>query len=322
MTHRDINCGYYMVRLAASFRGSCLTSPLPCCSPRDRFPFFYSQKGKKDLFNRQKLIFASDPDAGENATLVYRIRAGDPFDMFQLDSRTGDLSVAKDYSSTGQYMGQYLLFLEASDCGSPRRFSEAQLLIHMDDSEPLGRVERDIFGFPIRSAGRGVAGASSRSMNLYIIAAIIVASFVISSVLLVAICLVVRRARTLEHGQGGRYPGDGGNGLQNGSIFHDGGLGNGYLKSVPLSLPHTKYTTCDPLEEDYKVYEQSSSRPNQQHRRIIFQASSFFKTNAFEHFSKRSKNLRKNLCKQFLANFLIRHLNKGNGERWYQTSCL
>lgn len=181
--------------------------------------------------------------------MVYRIRAGDPFDMFQLDSRTGDLSVAKDYSSTGQYMGQYLLFLEASDCGSPRRFSETQLLIHMDDSEPLGRVERDIFGFPIRSAGRGFAGASSRSMNLYIIAAIIIASFVISSVLLVAICLVVRRARTSESGQGGRYPGDGGNGLQNGSIFHDSGLGNGYLKSVPLSLPHTKYTTCDPLEE-------------------------------------------------------------------------
>ncbi|KAM7539985.1 hypothetical protein Aperf_G00000038949 [Anoplocephala perfoliata] len=197
------------------------------------------------------VIFASDPDAGENASLIYRIRAGDPFDLFQLDSRTGDLSVAKEYSSTGQYMGQYLLFLEASDRGSPRRFSEAQLLVHIDDSEPLGRLERDIFGFPIRSSGRGIGGVSSRSMNLYIIAAIIIASFVISTVLLVAICLVVRRARTSENGRSGRYPGErGGGGLQNGSIFHDGGLGNGYLKSVPLSLAQTKYATCDPLEEE------------------------------------------------------------------------
>lgn len=147
-------------------------------------------------------------------------------------------------------MGQYLLFLEASDRGSPSRFSEAQLLIHVDDSEPLGRLERDIFGFPIRSSARGIGGVSSRSMNLYIIAAIIIASFVISAVLLVAICLVVRRARTSEHGRGGRYPGEGGGGgMQNGSIFRDSGLGNGYLKSVPLSLAQTKYATCDPLEE-------------------------------------------------------------------------
>lgn len=146
-------------------------------------------------------------------------------------------------------MGQYLLYVEAADRGSPRRHSEAKLLIHMDDSEPLGRIERDIFGFPIRSAGRGVGGANSRSMNLYIIAAIIIASFVISTVLLVAICLVVRRARGSEHGSGGRYPTDGGNGLRNGSIFHDTGLGNGYLKSVPLSLTQTKYSNCDPLDE-------------------------------------------------------------------------
>ncbi|CDS41240.1 protocadherin 1 [Echinococcus multilocularis] len=155
-------------------------------------------------------------------------------------------------------MGQYLLFLEAADRGSPRRSSEAQLLVHMDDSEPLGRVERDIFGFPIRSSGRGgssVGGAGSRSMNLYIITAIIIASFIISSVLLVAICLVVRRARTTEqNGRGvGRYCGggrDGGGGLQNGSIFRDTNIGNGYLKSIPLSLSQTKYTTCDPLDED------------------------------------------------------------------------
>ncbi|VDK34048.1 unnamed protein product [Taenia asiatica] len=156
-------------------------------------------------------------------------------------------------------MGQYLLFLEAADRGSPRRSSEAQLLVHMDDSEPLGRVERDIFGFPIRSSGRGgsgIGGASSRSMNLYIIAAIIVAAFIISSVLLVAICLVVRRARTTEqNGRGaGRYCSggrrDGGGGLHNGSLFHDTSIGNGYLKSMPLSLPQTKYATCDPLEED------------------------------------------------------------------------
>ncbi|EUB64682.1 Protocadherin gamma-A3 [Echinococcus granulosus] len=203
-------------------------------------------------------IFASDPDAAENASLIYRIRAGDPFDLFKLDPRSGELSVAKDCSSSGQYMGQYLLFLEAADRGSPRRFSEAQLLIHMDDSEPLGRVERDIFGFPIRSSVRGgssVGGAGSRSMNLYIITAIIIASFIISSVLLVAICLVVRRARTTEqNGRGvGRYCGggrDGGGGLHNGSIFRDTNIGNGYLKSVPLSLPQTKYTTCDPLDED------------------------------------------------------------------------
>ncbi|VDM23802.1 unnamed protein product [Hydatigera taeniaeformis] len=209
-------------------------------------------------------ILASDPDAAENASLIYRIRAGDPFDLFKLDPRSGELSVAKDYSSSTQYMGQYLLFLEAADRGSPRRSSEAQILVHMDDSEPLGRVERDIFGFPIRTSSRGgssVGAASSRSMNLYIIAAIIVASFVISSVLLVAICLVVRRARTTEqNGRGvGRYCGgsgggrDGSGGLHNGSLFRDTNIGNGYLKSMSLSLPQTKYATCDPLEEGERI---------------------------------------------------------------------
>ena len=162
--------------------------------------------------------------------------------------------MAKDYSSTGQYMGQYLLFLEAIDRGSPQRSCEAQLLVHMDDSEPLGRVERDFFGFPIRSSGRVSGGASSKSMNLYIIAAIIVASFVISSVLLVAICLVVRRVRATEQNRRGgeRCCGGGSRGdesIPNGSIFRDADIGNGYLKTVPMSLSQTKYAICDPLEE-------------------------------------------------------------------------
>ncbi|VDD77015.1 unnamed protein product [Mesocestoides corti] len=191
-------------------------------------------------------VLASDPDACENGTVVYRISAGDPFDLFQLDPQSGELIVAKEYNSG--HIGQYLLFIEASDSGSTRLTKETKLLVQMDDSEPLGRVERDIFGFPIRAGSRNV---SSRNLNLFIIIAIIIGSFVISTVLLFAICFVVKRARR-EHvdGENRYHPVMGAPGqLPNGSILHDG-VPNGFIKSVPLSLAQTKYLTGELMDED------------------------------------------------------------------------
>ncbi|VDL96097.1 unnamed protein product [Schistocephalus solidus] len=184
-------------------------------------------------------VSAYDTDAEENGTVNFRIRAGDPFDLFQINSETGDLFVAKTYTSG--FLGNYLLFIEASDRGSPSLTSEAKLLIIVDDSPPLGQVERDIFGFPLSLFSSDAAG--SRSMNLYIIIAIIVASFVISTVLLVAICLVVKRARRDTRYQQVNQAGA----IYNGAVGTDL---NGFIKAIPAPITTSSYTRSDTVEDE------------------------------------------------------------------------
>ncbi|VDN09657.1 unnamed protein product, partial [Dibothriocephalus latus] len=184
-------------------------------------------------------VSAYDTDAEENGTVRFRIRAGDPFDLFQINSETGELLVAKPYTSG--FLGNYLLFIEASDCGSPSLTTEAKLRIIVDDSPPLGQVERDIFGFPLSLFSSDAA--ASRSMNLYIIIAIIVASFVISTVLLVAICLVVKRARRDTRYQQVNQAGA----IYNGAVGADG---NGFIKAIPIPITTSSYTRSDTVEDE------------------------------------------------------------------------
>ncbi|KAL7062262.1 hypothetical protein AAHC03_0646 [Spirometra sp. Aus1] len=184
-------------------------------------------------------VSAYDTDAEENGTVRFRIRAGDPFDLFQMNSDTGELFVAKPYTSG--FLGNYLLFIEATDRGSPSLTSETKLRIIVDDSPPLGQVERDIFGFPLSLFSSDAA--ASRSMNLYIIIAIIVASFVISTVLLLAICLVIRRARRDTRYQQVNQAGA----IYNGAVGTDM---NGFIKAIPIPINSSNYTRSDTVEDE------------------------------------------------------------------------
>ncbi|KAL7062263.1 hypothetical protein AAHC03_0646 [Spirometra sp. Aus1] len=156
-----------------------------------------------------------------------------------MNSDTGELFVAKPYTSG--FLGNYLLFIEATDRGSPSLTSETKLRIIVDDSPPLGQVERDIFGFPLSLFSSDAA--ASRSMNLYIIIAIIVASFVISTVLLLAICLVIRRARRDTRYQQVNQAGA----IYNGAVGTDM---NGFIKAIPIPINSSNYTRSDTVEDE------------------------------------------------------------------------
>lgn len=149
--------------------------------------------------------------------------------------------VSKQFNSG--HLGQYLLFIEVSDNGSPSLTNEAKILVTVDNSEPLGQVERDFFGFPILSmiTGDGRSGSTNRNFNLYIIVAIIVASFVISTILLVAICFVVKRARRENRSYYEPVH------QIRGSMLPEG---NGFIKTAPLSVIPSSYARNDAVEDE------------------------------------------------------------------------
>ncbi|KAL3312172.1 bahd acyltransferase [Cichlidogyrus casuarinus] len=140
--------------------------------------------------NREKPnLSAFDPDARENGTISYYIQSGNGAKLFNLDPTSGALTVARSLSSSG--MGKHLLDLRALDGGEEQRYENAQLMIIVDDSEPKAPPEIQ-------------TNMENRRINLFIIIAIVVASFVISTILLTSICLVMRKARH-DNSRNGRF---------------------------------------------------------------------------------------------------------------------
>ncbi|THD20077.1 hypothetical protein D915_008870 [Fasciola hepatica] len=100
-------------------------------------------------------------------------------------------------------LGEYNLYLEARDGGYPFKSTMARLIIEVDESVPKGLLGPDLFASRVNSLfDSGVAG---HKFNLYILIAIVVASAVISALLLFSTFFLLRcsrRARSCRHVSG------------------------------------------------------------------------------------------------------------------------
>ena len=89
------------------------------------------------IYNIYKFITlqASDLDLNENAEIGYSITAGDPNNMFTIDTATGDLSLNQplDYESMDPASsGRYTLTVTARDAGVPQLSSGVTVVITVE----------------------------------------------------------------------------------------------------------------------------------------------------------------------------------------------
>lgn len=75
------------------------------------------------------IVKASDSDRGENATIVYRIVSGNHKNQFQIDKKSGEIFLVREF--TAQDVGQHFLFVSASDGGNPPRRKSAKLILNI-----------------------------------------------------------------------------------------------------------------------------------------------------------------------------------------------
>ncbi|KAA3671555.1 uncharacterized protein DEA37_0012805 [Paragonimus westermani] len=136
-------------------------------------------------------LYATDDDAGDNGTINYFIKSGNSENYFLLDQYSGTIQIGADLS--GYAVGEYMLHLEARDCGHPSRSAFGSLVVEIDRSPPKSALMPAQLD-PSRFGYLGL-GATGYTFNLYILIAIVVASGTISALLLVSICLFMRRSR-------------------------------------------------------------------------------------------------------------------------------
>ncbi|VDP50626.1 unnamed protein product [Schistosoma curassoni] len=141
-------------------------------------------------------VLAIDIDAGENGTILYFIHSGNDNNYFQLDSYNGILSIHKQIPYNA--IGEYILKLEARDCGKPYRFTITELIIEIDQSPSKAYLTTNIY--QLHNSDRIMQyGASDNTLNLYIIIAIIAAACVISTILLFLVFIFLQRTKRNRH---------------------------------------------------------------------------------------------------------------------------
>ncbi|XP_048580487.1 cadherin-23-like isoform X2 [Nematostella vectensis] len=86
------------------------------------------------------MVNATERDSGKDSKITYNISAGDPLDHFAINHLTGQISVRKalDRETTSLYT----LLVSARDGGTPPRFGQATVTIHVDDVNDRAPVFR------------------------------------------------------------------------------------------------------------------------------------------------------------------------------------
>ncbi|KAK4470878.1 hypothetical protein MN116_006391 [Schistosoma mekongi] len=137
-------------------------------------------------------VLAIDVDAGENGTILYFIHSGNEQNYFKLNQNNGILSVNKKIPYSA--IGEYILRIEARDCGQPYRFTLIEMIIEIDQSPSKAYLTTNIYEFQ-NSGGIMNFGPSGNTLNLYIIIAIIAAACVISTILLFLVFIFLQRSK-------------------------------------------------------------------------------------------------------------------------------
>uniref|UniRef100_A0A5K4EF05 Putative cadherin n=1 Tax=Schistosoma mansoni TaxID=6183 RepID=A0A5K4EF05_SCHMA len=137
-------------------------------------------------------VLAIDIDAGENGTILYFIHSGNDHHYFKLNPKNGILSINKKIPYTG--IGEYLLTLEARDCGQPYRFTLTEFIIEIDQSPSKAYLTTNIYQLHNSNEIMNY-GASGNTLNLYIIIAIITGACIISIILLFLVFLFLQRTK-------------------------------------------------------------------------------------------------------------------------------
>ncbi|VDK37636.1 unnamed protein product [Taenia asiatica] len=143
-------------------------------------------------------VFATDADAGINGTVQYYL--GTPQAalslpeysekaLFHVDRTSGQISLKKPLS-TSDVGHAFNVYIIASDMGAKPLQTQAMLTVLVDKSIPKGAST-------VRTSGSsGFSKSISDSMiNLFIIIFIVAAAFIISTVLLTAVCVVLSKSR-------------------------------------------------------------------------------------------------------------------------------
>ncbi|VDP81402.1 unnamed protein product, partial [Echinostoma caproni] len=167
------------------------------------------------------VVYAFDDDNGPNGTVHYFIQSGDPNGYFLLDEMSGALTLGKRLPNYA--LGEHTLHLEARDGGEPSKSATARLIIEVDESIPKGLLGPDLYASHSNSLFD--SGSAGHTFNLYILIAIVVASAVVSALLLFSIFFLLRRSRRAR------------------SCRHVAGCGNGTRM--------TKSNSTDPITDKY-----------------------------------------------------------------------
>lgn len=143
-------------------------------------------------------VFATDADAGINGTVQYYLGTPQAVlslpecsakTLFHVDRTTGQISLKKPLSSSD--VGHaFNVCIIASDMGTKPLQTQTMLTVLVDKSMPKGASAVRPSGSP------GFSKPISDSMiNLFIIIFIVAAAFIISTVLLTAVCIVLSKSR-------------------------------------------------------------------------------------------------------------------------------
>ncbi|VDN96278.1 unnamed protein product [Rodentolepis nana] len=146
-------------------------------------------------------VSATDADAGINGTVQYYLgtpQAGpnsnenNDATAFQIDHSNGQISLKRQLSLSD--VGHaYKVYIIASDM-SPRPLqTQATMTILVDKTSPKGANAAQVSGSPKLSKT-----VSDSMVNLFIIIFIVAAAFIISGVLLTAVCIVLNRSRRAQ----------------------------------------------------------------------------------------------------------------------------
>ncbi|VDQ16945.1 unnamed protein product [Trichobilharzia regenti] len=93
-------------------------------------------------------------------------------------------------------IGDHLLRIEARDCGKPYRFTLAELIIKIDESESKAHLSGRLYHAD-DGVGSGFSfGLSRNKLNLYIIIAIVAAACIISTILLFLFLTLLRHVKS------------------------------------------------------------------------------------------------------------------------------
>ncbi|VDD77530.1 unnamed protein product [Mesocestoides corti] len=151
-------------------------------------------------------MVAIDPDNDYNGTVSYRIVKGNPYNIFKLGDRSGDLYIAS--KMTDAHQGKYTLRIEAKDHGTKPLASVTDVHIFVDDSPPVGLHNDFLLGLGSEETRGAVSGSvggifdgleAETMVVVYIVAGI---CFVCLS-LLIAGAIFCRRLRTRMDPRGG-----------------------------------------------------------------------------------------------------------------------
>lgn len=143
-------------------------------------------------------VSATDVDTGINGTVQYYLgtsqtspnsHENNDASLFQIDRSTGQISLNKQLSLSD--LGHaFKVYIIASDMSSRPLQTQAIMTILVDETAPKGANAAKVSG----SSGF-TKTVSDSLVSLFIIIFIVAAAFIISGVLLTAVCIVLNRSR-------------------------------------------------------------------------------------------------------------------------------